>query len=190
MSNSTSNSTATEEHETIRRCLDGEPEQYALLVDRYKAMAYNVAYRMLGDADLARDMAQESFISAYEGLENYQYSAKFSSWLYRIVVNKCKDHLRTVRDTVLIDEISDIIPAGERTPEQAASLRQTGEALQKALNSLPAEYREVIVLKHIEELDYQEIADILGVSVNTLKVRAHRGRERLKELLRETREMV
>jgi len=190
MSNSTSNSTATEEHETIRRCLNGEPEQYALLVDKYKAMAYNIAYRMLGDADSARDMAQESFISAYEGLENYRYGAKFSSWLYRIVVNKCKDHLRAGRDTVQIDDIRDIIPDGARSPEQAASLRQTGDVIQKALNSLPAEYREVIVLKHLEELDYHEISDILGVSVNTLKVRAHRGRERLKELLQETRRMV
>jgi RNA polymerase sigma-70 factor (ECF subfamily) len=99
------------------------------------------------------------------------------------VVNKCKDHLRTERDTVQVDEISDIVPSRERTPEQTASSRQTGDAIQKALNSLPNEYREVILLKHIEELDYREISDILGVSVNALKVRAHRGREMLKELL-------
>jgi RNA polymerase sigma-70 factor (ECF subfamily) len=128
-------------------------------------------------------MSQESFISAYASLEKFQYGSKFSSWLYRIVVNKCKDHLRAERDTVEVDEISDIVPSKERTPEQTVSSRQTGDVIQQALNSLPAEYRDVIVLKHIEELDYREISDILGVSVNALKVRAHRGREMLRELL-------
>ncbi len=178
-----STSATTDEHEIIRQCLDGDADRYAILVDRYKALAYNVAYRMLGDADIAKDMSQESFISAYTSLEYFQFSSKFSSWLYRIVVNKCKDHLRTVRETVQVDEISDIVPSGGQTPEQTASFQQTGDVIQKALNSLPEDYREVLVLKHIEELDYREIADILGVGVNALKVRAHRGREMLKELL-------
>jgi len=173
----------TEEHKIIQRCLEGDPEQYALLVDRYKAMAYNIAYRMVGDSDIAKDMSQESFISAYASLERFQYGSRFSSWLYRIVVNKCKDHMRAERDTVQVDEISDIVPSGARTPEHNLSSRQTGDMIQKALNALPEEYREVIVLKHMEELDYREISDILGVSVNALKVRAHRGREMLKELL-------
>lgn len=175
--------TITEEHAIIRQCRAGDADQYALLVDKYKAMAYNIAYRMLGDADTAKDMAQESFISAYVALENFQYGSKFSSWLYRIVVNKCKDYLKAERETVPVDEFGDVIPAGERTPEQAASSRQTGDAVQKALDALPIEYRDVIVLKHIEGLDYREIADILGVGVGALKVRAHRGREMLKELL-------
>jgi RNA polymerase sigma-70 factor (ECF subfamily) len=84
---------------------------------------------------------------------------------------------------VEVDEIRDIVPSKERTPEQTVSSRQTGDVIQQALNSLPDEYRDVIVLKHIEELDYREISDILGVSVNALKVRAHRGREMLRELL-------
>jgi RNA polymerase sigma-70 factor (ECF subfamily) len=173
----------TEERKIIQLCLEGDSEQYALLVNKYKAMAYNTAYRMVGDADIAKDMAQESFISAYASLERFEYGSKFSSWLYRIVVNKCKDHLRAERDTVEVDEISDIVPSKERTPEQTVSSRQTGDVIQQALNSLPDEYRDVIVLKHIEELDYREISDILGVSVNALKVRAHRGREMLRELL-------
>ncbi|MGE5173255.1 MAG: RNA polymerase sigma factor, partial [Betaproteobacteria bacterium] len=91
--------------------------------------------------------------------------------------------LRAERDMVSVDEVCNIVPARECTPEKAASSRQTSDVIQKALNSLPEEYREVIVLKHVEELDYHEIADILGVGVNALKVRAHRGREMLKELL-------
>ncbi len=173
------------DEEIIQRCLDGDGEQYALLVDRYKDMAYSIAYRMVGDGDIAKDLAQESFISAYGALEEFRRGAKFSSWLYRIVVNKCKDHLRAGRETVAVDEMIDIIPAGDRNPEQTTSARQTGDVIQRALNALPVEYRDVIVLKHLEELDYREIAGILGATVNALKVRAHRGREILKRLLEE-----
>lgn len=173
-----------EEQEIIRRCLDGDSEQYAILVDKYKVMAYNIAYRMLRDEETAKDLSQEGFISAYESLENFNYGCKFSSWLYRIIVNKCKDHLKAVRETAPLDDFSDIIPAGGCTPEQAVSARQTGDAIQRALRALPDEYREVIELKHVEGLDYRELSDVLSVGVNTLKVRAHRGREMLRKLLK------
>lgn len=178
-------STTTEEHEIIKQCLNGDADQYAVLVNRYSAMAFNISYRMLGDADLAKDMAQESFISAYTGLENFRFGSKFSTWLYRIAVNKCRDHLRSAQETAVVDEIAEMVPARGQTPEQASSSRQTGDMIQEALSALPVEHREVLVLKHVEGLDYGEIADILGVGVNALKVRAHRGRERLKELLEE-----
>ena len=87
------------------------------------------------------------------------------------------------RETVPVDDICDYIAGQDPTPEQAAACRQTGDVVQQALNRLPPDYREVIILKHIEGLDYQEIADALGVSVSALKVRAHRGREMLKKLL-------
>lgn len=171
------------DHEIIRQCRLGNRDQYALLVDRYKDMACNIAYRIVGDRDAALDMAQESFIAAYSGLGHFREGSKFSSWLFRIVVNKCKDYLRSRRETVPADEICEIMPGREQTPEQALSSRQTCDAVQKALNALPEEYREVIVLKHIQELEYTEIAGILDISVNALKVRAHRGREMLKQLL-------
>jgi RNA polymerase sigma-70 factor (ECF subfamily) len=172
-----------EEYAIIRKCLAGDTEQYAVLVDRYKDMAYNTAYRMLGDADAAKDMAQEGFIAAYNALGDFKFNSRFSSWLYRIVVNKCRDHFRAGRETVPVDEICDYIAGREPSPEKAASCRQTGDAVQQALNRLPPNYREVIVMKHIEGLDYQEIADVLGVTVSALKVRAHRGREMLRKLL-------
>jgi RNA polymerase sigma-70 factor (ECF subfamily) len=174
-----------EEYAIIKQCLAGDAGQYAVLVDRYKTMAYNSAYRLLGDADTAKDMAQESFISAYGALGHFKFNAKFSSWLYRIVVNKCRDHFKASKQTVPVDEICDTISGPDRTPEQAMACRQTGDLVQIALNGLPPDYREVLILKHIEGLDYQEIADVLGVSVSALKVRAHRGREMLRKLLEE-----
>jgi RNA polymerase sigma-70 factor (ECF subfamily) len=172
-----------EEYAIIRQVLAGDAEQYAALVDAYKDMAYNIAFRLVGDADAAKDMAQESFIAAYNALKDFKFNSRFSSWLYRIVVNKCRDHFRADREHVPVDEVCDFIAGTDHTPEQAASCRQTGDAVQQALNGLPPDYREVIILKHIEGLDYQEIAETLGVSVSALKVRAHRGREMLKKLL-------
>jgi RNA polymerase sigma-70 factor (ECF subfamily) len=172
-----------EEYTVIKKCLAGNTELYSVLVDRYKDMAYNIAFRMTGDADVAKDMAQESFIAAYNALKDFKFNSKFSSWLYRIVVNKCRDHFKAGRETVPVDDICDYIAGQDLTPEQAAACRQTGDAVQQALNRLPPDYREVIILKHIEGLDFQEIADALGVSVNALKVRAHRGREMLRKLL-------
>jgi RNA polymerase sigma-70 factor (ECF subfamily) len=174
---------AEDEYAIIRKVLAGEADQYAVLVDAYKDLAYNIAFRLVGDADTAKDMAQESFIAAYNALGDFKFNSRFSSWLYRIVVNKCRDHFRATRETVPVDDICEDIAGPDRTPEQAASSRQTGDAVQQALNKLPPDYREVIILKHIEGLDYQEIADTLEVSVSALKVRAHRGREMLRTLL-------
>ena len=171
------------EADTIQRCLNGDADAYSILVDRYKDMVYNVAYRMLGDGDAAKDISQESFIAAYGGLKTFKKEAKFSSWLYSIVLNKCRDYLRQVKENIPIDDISDIKPCSGISPEQCASDHQSKDMLQQALDSLSAEYREVLVLKHIEELDYQEISAITGTSVAALKVRAHRGREMLKKIL-------
>ena len=171
------------ETDIIRQCLDGEANSYSVLVDRYKKMVYNVAYRMLGDGDIANDIAQESFIAAYGGLKTFKQDAKFSSWLYSIALNKCRDHMRLTKENIPIDDISDIRPGSGISPEQAAADHQSNDLLQQALNALPAEYREVLVLKHIEELDYQEISAITGAGVSALKVRAHRGREMLRKIL-------
>ena len=174
-----------DEYSIVQQCLSGDAEQYAVLVDRYKNMVYNLAYRMLGDEDEARDAAQESFISAYEGLRGFKFGSKFSSWLYRIALNKCRDHLRAGKKTQPLDAISEITPAADPTPELGASSRQGDDAVKRALGALPEEYRGVVILKHLEELDYREIADILGVEVNVLKVRAYRGREMLRKILEE-----
>jgi RNA polymerase sigma-70 factor (ECF subfamily) len=172
-----------DEEAVIRQCLDGDEDSYSVLVDRYKAMAYNVAYRMVGDEDTAKDLAQESFIAAYAGLNGFRFGSKFSSWLYSIILNKCRDHFRTAKDTISMDDIAGVMPDKGVSPEQTASAHQSSDVLQRALDALPAEYREVLILKHIEELDYQEIAAITGAGIPALKVRAHRGREMLKKIL-------
>jgi RNA polymerase sigma-70 factor (ECF subfamily) len=176
---------AADDYDIIRQCLDGDADKFSLLVERHKSMLFSVAYRMLGDQDAANDMAQESFISAYVGLGDFHHGSKFSTWLYQILMNKCRDYLRAGRNKVSVDEIAELRSDPKATPEEAASTHQTSDAVQKALDGLPPEYREVIVLKHLEELDYREISKILGASVSALKVRAYRGREMLRKLLDE-----
>ncbi len=177
------NAPRQDEQDIIMRCRNGERDAYAILVDRYQSLAYTVACRMLGDAETANDIAQESFLSAYEGLRHFRFGSKFSSWLTSIVLNKCRDHLRSRRPTVGVDEIAEIRATGQRDPEQEAMAGECVDAVQKALDSLPPDYREAVILKHIEELDYRTMSEILGVSIPALKVRTHRGREMLKGLL-------
>jgi RNA polymerase sigma-70 factor (ECF subfamily) len=177
------NESIADEESLIRKCLNGDADTYSVLVDRYKKMIYNVAYRMVGDEDTAKDLAQESFISAYNGLSQFRFGAKFSSWLYSIALNKCRDYLKLSKETVSTDEISGIMSDSGISPEGAAAAEQSKDMLQRALHSLPVEYREVLILKHVEELDYKEIAAITGMSIAALKVRAHRGREMLKKVL-------
>lgn len=175
-----------DEEAIIHQCLDGNADSYSVLVERYKTMVYNVAFRMVGDADTAKDIAQESFLAAYKGLRQFKFESKFSSWLYRIVLNKCRDHLRLAKETVTTDDIAAVRPDPGPSPEQAVAARQNTDILQRALKQLPADYREVLILKHIEGLDYQEIAAITGAGIPALKVRAHRGREMLRKVLEQS----
>jgi RNA polymerase sigma-70 factor (ECF subfamily) len=174
-----------DEKAIIRKCLDGDPDSYSILVDRYKTTVYNVAYRMVGDADTANDLAQDSFFAAYAGLGRFRFGSKFSSWLFSIVLNKCRDRLRLSKETVSIDDIAGLRPDPGISPEQAAAAHQSIDLLQRALAALPSDYREVLILKHIEELDYEEISAITGSGIPALKVRAHRGREMLKKAMEE-----
>lgn len=178
--------TRPDDETLIRKCLAGNTEAYGILVERYKAMAYNLAFRMCGDEDTAKDLSQESFLSAYTSLREFRFTAKFSSWLYSIVLNKCRDYLRASKPTVSTDDIAEVLPNRERSPEQTAADGQTKDRLQRALDALPYEYRQVLVLKHIEGLDYEEIAEVTGDGVAALKVRAHRGREMLRKELEKT----
>jgi len=174
-----------EEYSIIRQCIDGNPEAYAILVRRYQDMIYNVTYRILGDPEGANDMAQETFISAYMALKDFKNSSKFSSWLCSIAINKCRDNLRSRKDSIPLDDIEEVCASNMANPEEMTHKRQVMQNLQRALNALPRDYKEVIILKHVEGLDYREMETILGVSANVLKVRTYRARETLKEILKE-----
>ncbi|OYT18575.1 MAG: RNA polymerase subunit sigma [Nitrospira sp. UW-LDO-01] len=168
----------------VARSLKQDHEAFGQLIDRHASAIVNLAYRMVGNRAEAEDLAQEAFLTAFKALSTFRADSKFSTWLYRIAANKCKDWLRAKRPgqgpyDVDADEVLDLYVAEERTPEQLLSQQQVGQELEQAIQRLPPLYREAFVLKHVEGLSYEEMEEILGVSGDTLKMRVYKGRLQL-----------
>ncbi|NOU09590.1 MAG: sigma-70 family RNA polymerase sigma factor [Nitrospira sp.] len=170
--------------ELVARSLKQDHEAFGQLIDRHASIIMNLAYRMVGNRAEAEDLAQESFLAAFKALSTFRADSKFSTWLYRIASNKCKDWLRAKRpgmgqQDIDIDEMLDIHVAEEQTPERLLSQQQVALELEQAIQRLPPLYREAFVLKHVEGLSYEEMAEILGVNGDTLKMRVYKGRLQL-----------
>lgn len=173
-----------EDAQLVARSLTQDHEAFGQLIDRHAAKIVNLAYRMVGNRAEAEDLAQEAFLTAFKALSTFRADSKFSTWLYRIATNKCKDWLRVKRpgmgqQDVDIDETLDIHLAEEQTPERLLSQQQVAQELEQAIQRLPPLYREAFVLKHIEGLSYEEMEAILGVNSDTLKMRVYKGRLQL-----------
>jgi len=180
-----------EERRLIAGCVAGDPEAFRPLVMRYQRQAFAVALRMLGSRSDAEDVAQQSFIDAFNALERFRDDGRpraFSTWLLRIVVNRSKDVLKSKRRTEqpLERDVAggDAIFAHDPSdPEANASGGQRRQRLEAALLAVPAKYREVLVLKDVEDLSYEEIRAILRLPITTLKIRVVRARAMLRALL-------
>jgi len=184
---------SADEDKLIARSLTQDPDAFGQLVERYATVIVNLAYRMVGDRTEAEDLAQETFVTAFKALPTFRAESKFSTWLYRIAANKCKDWLRAKRPgqsihDVDIEEVLDDRVVEERTPERLLSQQQVAERLGGAIQRLPPLYREAFVLKHVEGLSYEEMQEILGVNTDTLKMRVYKGRLQLSRELAELRE--
>lgn len=163
----------------VTRCLGGDVEAFEPLVLRYQRVLYNTAYRLLGDREDARDVAQGALVKAYEKLSSFDPSRRFFSWIYRIGVNEAlnaRSRRRPGAPPVLE-------PSASGGAEDALVARERSDVVQAALLRLGAEDREVIVLRHFAELSYAEIGDTLGIPEKTVKSRLHEARQRLGRLL-------
>ena len=165
----------------VRRSLGGDQEAFGVLVSRHARSILSVTSRMLGPAADAEDVAQDTFVAAFKSLASFQFDAKFSTWLYRIAVNKCTDTLRARRPTVSLDEAGDDGQTAwetvdEETPQWELEQVELAWELDKGIQALPHLYRESFVLKHIEGLGYDEMSEILGVNRDTLKMRVYKAR--------------
>lgn len=178
-----------DEAELIARCLHNDREAFGVLVERYAEPIINLAYRMVGDHMDAKDLAQETFLSAWKGLPQFRANARFSTWLYRIAVNKCTDYLRARRRTDMpVDAEGESLDLAELainygTPERDLSQKEMGIHLEQALQAIPVLYREAFILKHVEGLSYEEMSEILGVRSDTLKMRVYKARVALRRQL-------
>jgi RNA polymerase sigma-70 factor (ECF subfamily) len=179
-----------EDSQLVRLVLDGDTEAFNDLVERHQSRAYNLCVRMLGDADAAADVAQDAFISAYKHLPSLR--GEFRPWLMRIVANGCRDMLRSQkrRPSVSLDleRDDDDTPAMQLAdtgdgPEAALMKSELQKTIAGALAEIPDDQREVVILSDIQGLSYQEIADMTGINIGTVKSRLNRARSRLRELL-------
>ena len=160
----------------VARCRNGDGGGFATLVGRYERVIFNLAYRMLGDPDEARDIAQAAFLKALENLHRFDPRFRFYSWLYKIAMNEALDVLKhRGRQTELTDVyVTDDDPALE------AQTDDLGARVRGALNALTPDHRAVLVLRHYQDLSYEEIARLLELPDATVKSRLFEARERLR----------
>jgi len=152
---------------------DGDGDAFALLVRRHQGAVYGLALRMLGSEADAQDAAQDSFVQAWKGLARFRGDSAFATWLYRIVTNRCLNILAKRRPT---DALTDDHADARGDPVEAAAGRERMHAVAAAVLRLGPEQRAALVLREFQGLPYDEIADVLGVSVAAVKGRIHRAR--------------
>ena len=184
-----------DERKIIERVLAGDNDAFGELVERYQTKVYNLALRMTGNEVDAEDMAQETFLRAWRSLPAFQFESAFSTWLFRLTHNICIDHLRAqkrrpaVSLTVAEDEGEETVqldvPDPSPGPEAAAILAEDHALLAAAMAQLPADYREILTLRAINDLSYSQIAEILHLQEGTVKSRLSRARTQLRAILTE-----
>jgi len=184
--------TAPEERDVIRRVLAGDTQAFERLVEENEKKVYALALRMVGSPEDAQDIAQESFVKAYTSLGSFRGESRFSVWLYRLTYNICIDFIRrrrrnqTVALTVTDEdgETAELdIPDERCSPEAVVETRQLRKVLAECVEALPGHHREIIVMREITGLSYQDMAQALGISEGTVKSRLARARRKLAALL-------
>jgi RNA polymerase sigma-70 factor (ECF subfamily) len=166
--------------ELVQRCRTGDRAAFDVLVLRYQSPVYNAALRMLGNREDAKDVAQNAFLKAFEHLEDFDPQYRFFSWLYRIALNEA---LTAMGRRKQHGAITGLEIDGAPGPEATVAGGQTAVAINGALLQLVSEQRQVVILRHVLDLSYEEMAEVLQVPDKTVKSRLHSARQKLRELL-------
>jgi len=170
------------DEELVRRCLDGDPEAFPLLVARYQRPLYNAAYRVLGNAADASDVTQATFMEVAERLDGYDPHRRFFSWIYRIALNAALNLARSKRrEAPLGEEPPRAVDSND--PQALMEVVERTKRVQDALMRLSEDHRAVLTLRHFSDLSYRDIAMVLEVDEKTVKSRLFEARQRLRELL-------
>ncbi|MHB1686978.1 MAG: RNA polymerase sigma factor [Ignavibacteriaceae bacterium] len=166
----------------IKRFIDGDESTFNILVLRHKEKVRNIIYLTLNNHELVDDIAQEVFLTVYKNLKRFRFESQFTTWLYRITINKCKDHLRKIKIrsifTPIKDEEEDF--GYSTSPDE----KDVAEIVRKAIEKLPEKLKVPLLLKDIEGLSYQEIAESIQCEIGTVKSRIFRAREGLRNILK------
>ena len=164
----------------VRRVLQGDAELYRVLVERYRGQFGRYAVGMLGDRDSAADAMQEALIRAYDSLDTCRNPDRFGAWFFRILTNQCHNALARRRPTAELDSVD---PPGDDRADRPLERAELAQAIERALQGLTAEQREAFVMKQVDARTYEEMAELLGVGVDALKMRVHRARDALRTSL-------
>src|SRR5438445_2026577 len=173
------------DQELVRRSVEGDRFAFASLIRRHERRVYNLAYRILGREEDARDATQDAFLTAMRKLASFRGDAAFTTWMHRVTVNACYDLLRKRKREPSLGLPEDV-DTGDRQPDHAEATA-TAVDVQRALLRVPIEFRTPLVMHDVQDLAYEEIAQIVGVPVGTVKSRIHRGRVALARALGERR---
>ena len=172
------------DEELVTRSIGGDADSFNQLVLRWERPIYALAYRVIGREEDARDVCQETFLRAFRALKGFRGQAKFSSWLYRIALNLCRDWVRRQRRTPVVQlpediDVMEMELAAARGPvesiEDVVARHDLTRAVEKAMAKLPEEQRTAIILKEYHGLTFQEIADLVGCPLSTVKTRLYQG---------------
>ncbi len=172
-----------DERTIVEQAKKGDPAAFEELVRRYQNSVYRLALRMCGNAHDAEEVAQEAFLAAWRGLPSFRGESKFSSWLYQLTSNAAVDFLRREkrhRNTTPVEEQSEL--AAEGTPQEDAEAGEVRESLHKALLCLTPEHRQILLLRQMEQLSYEEIGKMLRLESGTVKSRLNRAKKQLRQI--------
>jgi RNA polymerase sigma-70 factor, ECF subfamily len=165
------------DEDLVRRYLSGDRAAFAALVERHERRVYNLALRMTGREEDARDAAQDAFLTVLRKLSSFRGEAAFTTWLHRVTVNACYDLLRKRQRAPLLERGEDDLPALEPPPApDHADASSLSMDVQRALLQVPEDFRAVMILHDVHDLRQEEVAAIVGVPIGTVKSRLHRGR--------------
>ncbi|MGC8596145.1 MAG: RNA polymerase sigma factor [Candidatus Kryptoniota bacterium] len=185
---------AQEDALMVKRAVAGDQAAYKALIKRYKIPISQIVYRIIRDKREVEDLTQEVFIKAFQHLPDFKYDNQFASWLFKIANNHCLDHIRKKKLHIYSihemqfsneDESEFEIPDSTYEPDLQMLREQKSKLIKNAINSLPEKYRKVIILRHHEEMSYEEIAREMKLPVNTIKVHLYRAREMLYKYLKD-----
>lgn len=180
--------TAVSDRDLVATAVSGIDGSFEELVRRYQRPIAAYVYRMVGNYESALDLTQEIFIKVYNSLRRYRAEFKFSTWIYKIAHNAAVDHLRrnSTREQSLVagseGETFDLpIESARLTPEQESERRERRTEIESVIRALPANYRELIILRHSQDLSYEEIVEVTGLPLGTVKNRLFRAREMMRQ---------
>ena len=177
----------------IKKAIEGDESAYKELLDSYHNAIYHLLFKMVHNKGETEDLVQEAFIKAFRALPSFNEEYAFSTWLYKIAINNCIDHMRKKRlKTFSMNkpvkakdgEVEREIPDSSMTPDKGILNEERRSILEEAIDDLPENYRIAIALRHSEERSYEEIAEILDIPLGTVKARIFRAREMLKKKLK------